>query len=111
MISTDFETSRQVARRMRPERSRLLSARRALEAIQRRDFIRRVRAYLKDTREMAWAAPVVPRDHTVNWQALERERGFSRSVSYRQTYDRLSSAFLALGDAFIGQMLKLRPQI
>jgi hypothetical protein len=30
MISTDFETSRQVTRRLRPERSRLLSARRAL---------------------------------------------------------------------------------
>jgi hypothetical protein len=36
---------------------------------------------------------------------------FRQSSTYRRTYDALSTAFLSLGDAFVNQALKLRPQV
>jgi hypothetical protein len=62
-------------------------------------------------RAKPWAHQAVPKDSRVNWQVLEQNRRFKRNIVYRQTYDRLSSAFLALGDAFVEEMLRLRPQI
>jgi hypothetical protein len=78
---------------------------------ERHKFISTLRAYFKHMRATPWASRVVPRESAVEWQALERERGFRRSPRYRRTYDRVSASFLSLGDAFVAEMLKLRPQI
>lgn len=34
-----------------------------------------------------------------------------RSLAYRRTYDKLSSSFLSLGDAFVEEVLKLHPEV
>jgi hypothetical protein len=72
---------------------------------ERQDFIRRLRWYFKWTRETSWAAHVVPDNERVNWQALERERGFQQergvSTDLRQAQLRVPRARRRLhrGDA------------
>jgi hypothetical protein len=79
---------------------------------ERPEFISKLRTYFKYMRATApWAVNAVPRDERVNWTRLEQNRKFKRSIEYRRTYDQLSASFLSLGDAFVEEMLKLRPLI
>jgi hypothetical protein len=77
----------------------------------RPDLVARVRGYFAYMRSTSWARKHVPKDGKVNWNALRQNKKFSRSVVYRQTYDQLSSVYLALGDAFVEKMLTLQPKV
>jgi hypothetical protein len=78
----------------------------------RRSFVRDVRLYFKDMRNVPWASSAVPGKRTVvNWKALKQNRKFRKTAAFRQTYDKVSAAFLSLGDAFVEQTLKLRPEV
>ena len=35
----------------------------------------------------------------------------SEGARFRRSYDKVSSSFLSLGDAFVGRMLELHPQV
>jgi hypothetical protein len=48
---------------------------------------------------------------SVDWTALEQSRKFRKSVTYRRAYDRLSTSYLSLGDAFVGEVLNLSPEV
>jgi hypothetical protein len=77
---------------------------------QRRFFVRYVRAYFKQMRGFEWARSArLPKN--VKWGALERTKRFRHHLNYRRTYDKLSASFLLLGDAFVGQIVKLHPDV
>jgi hypothetical protein len=79
---------------------------------ERRSFVRGVRRYLERMRGISWAASAVPGKHSVvNWQALRQIRNFKKSKAFRRTYDQVSATFLSLGDAFVQETLKLRPEV
>jgi hypothetical protein len=79
---------------------------------ERRSFVRDVRLYFKDMRSVPWASSAVPGKRTVvNWKALKQNRKFRKSAAFRRTYDKVSAAFLSLGDAFVEQTLKLHPEV
>jgi hypothetical protein len=80
-----------------------------LPANERDYLIRYVRSYLRHMTTRPWAVGTVPRH--VRWGALEQSRKFSRSLAYRRTYDKLSAAFLSLGDVFVQEVLRLRPEV
>jgi hypothetical protein len=46
-----------------------------------------------------------------DWWALRQSKRFRKSVIYRRTYDKLSAWFLSLGDAFVGEVVKLHPKV
>jgi hypothetical protein len=69
-----------------------------------------VRSYFQHVNEAdGWAASAISGE--VDWDVLQQTKGFSRSLEYRRTYDQLSSTFLALGDAFVAEVLKLNPKV
>jgi|GEM_PF-3162909 hypothetical protein len=76
---------------------------------QRRYFVRYVRSYFEQMKTVPWAANALPKN--VKWGALERTTKFRSHLSYRQTYDKLSTSFLSLGDAFVGEVVKLHPDV
>jgi hypothetical protein len=79
---------------------------------ERRSFVRGVQLYLERMRGIPWAASAVPGKRTVvNWQALRQIRNFKKSKAFRRTYDKVSAAFLLLGDAFVQETLNLRPEV
>ena len=81
-----------------------------LPAHQRRAFVTDIYRYFKDMKKKeAWARPAIPTN--VNWSALEKVKGFRDTLGYRTTYDRLSAAFLSLGDAFVEKVVTLQPQV
>jgi hypothetical protein len=80
----------------------------ALPLDERRAFARDVRLYFKHVRTTSWA-PSLPRK--VNWAALQKSKKFKKSRAYRRTYDKLSTSFLLVGDAFVGRILQLHPQV
>jgi hypothetical protein len=56
-----------------------------------------------------WATAALP--GAVEWQTLQKTKRFRKSAPYRRAYDKVSASFLSLGDAFVGEVLKLHPQI
>jgi hypothetical protein len=76
---------------------------------QRRFFVRYVRSYFKQMKGFEWARGALPKN--VKWGALERTKRFRHYLNYRRTYDKLSTSFLGLGDAFVGQVVKLHPEV
>jgi hypothetical protein len=79
---------------------------------ERRSFVHDVRVYFRDMRSVSWASSAVPGKRTfVNWKALKQNRKFRKSAAFRRTYDKVSAAFLSLGDAFVEQTLKLSPEV
>ena len=81
-----------------------------LPAGERRYLAVHLRSYFAHLRTVDPSlAPALPRK--VRWNALMRTKRFSRSVAYRRTYDKLSASFLSLGDAFVGEVVKLRPDV
>jgi hypothetical protein len=80
-----------------------------LPGYERRSFVRYVRFYFDRMRTVPWARQAVPR--RVDWLALERTERFRRNARYRQVYDAVGNAFLSLGDAFVNQVLKVRPVV
>lgn len=82
-----------------------------LPPTERPDLIQRIRKYLVRMRTTTWSADAVPVIGKKKWQALELNKRFSRSVAYRRAYDRLTVAFLGIGEAFVDEMLTLRPEV
>lgn len=76
---------------------------------QRRYFVRYVRSYFEQMKAFEWARSALPKN--VKWGALERTKRFRHHLNYRRTYDKLSASFLSLGDAFVGQIVKLHPDV
>jgi hypothetical protein len=81
----------------------------ALPAQQRGSFVGLVKSYFKEMKAVSWAPPAVRQK--VDWGALEQSKGFRSSVRYRRAYDKVSAAFLSLGDAFVEQVLTLHPEV
>lgn len=76
---------------------------------QRRYFVSYVRSYFEQMKPFVWARSALPSN--VKWGALERTKRFRHHLGYRRTYDKLSASFLSLGDAFVGQIVKLHPDV
>jgi len=72
-------------------------------------LITALRQYFDETRRESWAAGAL--SATVNWHALTKNRRLSSSLKYRRNYNKLSDTFLSLGDAFVGRVLALQPEI
>jgi hypothetical protein len=68
-----------------------------------------VRSYLDHMKTVPWAASALPQN--VGWDVLQKNKRFSRSLAYRRTYDKLSASFLSLGDALVGEVLTLHPEV
>jgi hypothetical protein len=81
----------------------------ALPGNDRRLFVRDVRSYFNRMKTIPWAAPAIPAK--ADWAALRQTKKFRESMRYRKAYDALSNSFLSLGDAFVNQVLKLRPEV
>jgi hypothetical protein len=83
----------------------------ALPGNQRRFFVGYVRKYYTNMQAMPWAASALPNVKAKEWTALEKSKKFRKSLAFRRSYDKVSSSFLSLGDAFVGEVLKLHPQV
>jgi hypothetical protein len=78
---------------------------------QRRFFVRYVRKYYTNMQAVPWAASALPKVKATEWTALGKSKKFRKSLAFRRSYDKVSSSFLSLGDAFVGEVLKLQPQV
>jgi hypothetical protein len=83
----------------------------ALPGNQRPAFVRYVRGYYTNMQAVPWAASALPNVKAKEWAALQKSKNFRKSLAFRRAYDKVSSSFLSLGDAFVGEMLKLQPQV
>ena len=81
----------------------------SLPGDERQYFIGYVRSYFKHLKAVPWAAPIVPKMKKSDWAVPQRSKRFS--VEYRRTYDKLSASYISLGEAFLGRMLKLHPEV
>jgi hypothetical protein len=81
----------------------------ALPGYERRAFVRDVRLYFKHMKTKPWATTALPKK--MKWGALQKTKKFRKSAPYRRAYDKLSTSFLSLGDAFVGEVLKLHPRV
>jgi hypothetical protein len=75
----------------------------------RRSLVHDVRWYFKHVRANPWARSALPRK--VKWGVLRNGKNLHQSFVYRRNYDKLSASFLSLGDALVGEVLKLHPQV
>ena len=82
----------------------------ALSAGDRASFVNRTQSYFtKVKKTVPWASPAISLG--VDWTPLYQTKKFRKSVKYRRAYDKVSTLFLSLGDAFVDQMLKLHPEV
>jgi hypothetical protein len=81
----------------------------ALSAGDRSSYVNRTWSYLTQMKRVPWAGTAV--SVAVDWKALYQTRKFRKSARYRRAYDKVSSVFLSLGDAFVDEMLKLHPEV
>ena len=79
----------------------------ALPPGERQSFVRYVRSYFMEIRETPLAFGTSFR----NWRALQQSKRFPKSATYRRAYGKLSAWFLSLGDAFVGEVVKLHPEV
>jgi hypothetical protein len=75
----------------------------------RRSFVHDVRLYFGHVKANQWAASALPRK--VKWGVLRNSKHFRKSFEYRRAYDKLSTSFLSLGDALVGEVLKAHPEV
>jgi hypothetical protein len=47
----------------------------------------------------------------LDWRALQQSRRFRKSAIYRRAFDKRSASFLLLRDAFVGEVVKLNPEV
>ena len=83
----------------------------AMPGNQRRFFVRYVRKYYTNMQGVSWASAALPKVTKKEWAALRKDKKFRKSLAFRRSYDKVSSSFLSLGDAFVGEVLKLHPQV
>jgi hypothetical protein len=83
----------------------------AIPGNQRGFFVRYVRKYYTNMQAVPWAASALPAVKPTEWAALGKSKKFRKSLGFRRSYDKVSSSFLSLGDAFVAEMLTLRPQV
>jgi hypothetical protein len=81
----------------------------ALPAGERASFVRRTQAYFRRVKTIPWTAKAV--SQKVKWAPLFQTKGFRKSARYRQAYDKVSSLFVSIGDAFVDEVLSLRPEV
>ena len=68
------------------------------------------RATTKVKKTVPWAGTAITLSG-VDWTSLYQTKKFRKSTAYRRAYDRVSSMFLLLGDAFVNEMLTLHPEV
>lgn len=81
----------------------------ALPAGERASFVRRTQSYFERVKTIPWLAKAVTQK--VKWTPLFQTTGFRKSARYRQAYDKVSSLFVSIGDAFVDEVLSLRPEV
>ena len=75
----------------------------------RRSLVHDVRVYFKHVKANPWATSALPRK--VKWGVLRNGNNLHKNFEYRRNYDKLSASFLSLGDALVGEVLKLHPKV
>jgi hypothetical protein len=77
-------------------------------------IVKGLRGYVKslnaDTSAPAALRPL-NRVDWAGWKELQRNTGFKHNRNYRNAYDQLSTALLALGDTYVQELVALRPDV
>lgn len=82
----------------------------AIPAGDRSSYANRTWTYLTQMKRVPWAGTAISLSG-VDWPPLYQTKKFRKNASYRRAYDRVSSMFLMLGDAFVNEMLTLHPEV
>jgi hypothetical protein len=81
----------------------------ALSAGDRTSYVNRTWSYFTRMKRVPWASRAI--SLAVDWGPLYQTKKFRKNARYRRAYDKVSSVFLSLGDAFVDHMLSLHPEV